>query len=435
MKILLVGSGGREHALAWKIAQSPDVTELIVAPGNAGTTTVALAAGGDAANADVAADDVEGLAGLAKEAGVDLVVIGPEAPLALGLSDRLRAEGIPAFGPSAAAAKLETSKAFAKEFMRENAIPTAEYGVFSDPHEAKVFLDRLDGPPYVIKADGLAAGKGVVIAETREAAEAEIDAMLSGRFGTASRTVVVEEFMSGVEASVFALTDGEAVRVMAAAQDHKRAFDHDAGPNTGGMGAYSPTPAIADADLAAVTDAVVAPTIAGMAKDGAPYRGVLYVGLMMTPAGPKVVEYNVRFGDPECQVLMARLQSDLVPYLLACAKGGLGDLPEMAFSPAPAVAVVLATRGYPEAYPKGSTIRGTDAAGAVDGVTVFHAGTARNAAGDLVAAGGRVLNVTAIGDTLEVAVARAYTAVDRIDWPEGFHRTDIAWRALKAPAD
>jgi len=428
MNILLVGSGGREHALAWKIAQSPRVAALHVAPGNAGTGGLALAGGGHADNVPLEVHDIGGLAAFAGAEAIDLVVVGPEAPLAEGLADRLRADGIATFGPSAAAARLESSKAFSKEFMARCAIPTAQFGAFSDPTQAKAFLDRF-APPYVIKADGLAAGKGVAIAQTRADAEAEIDDMLGGRFGDSSRTVVIEEFMAGEEASFFALLDGETAIPLAAAQDHKRAYDGDRGPNTGGMGAYSPTPALTDAQAGEVMARIVEPTAAGMAAEGAPYRGVLYVGLMMTDEGPKVVEYNVRFGDPECQILMRRMASDVVPYLLASATGGLAALPPVAWDPRPAVTVVMAARGYPGVVETGSIIRNVDKAQALDGVEVFIAGAARED-GKLIATGGRVLNVTAVGDTLEDAVARAYAGVDAIEWPDGFFRLDIAHRAL-----
>jgi phosphoribosylamine--glycine ligase len=432
MRVLLIGSGGREHALAWKIAQSPQVRALFVAPGNAGTGDIALAAGGRSQNVLVTATDIRGLLALTEKERIDLVVVGPEGPLAAGLADELRAQRVATFGPSAAAAQLESSKGFSKDFMKRHGVPTARYGVFDDAGEAKAFLDGFEAP-YVIKADGLASGKGVVIAQTRAHAESEIDAMLAGRFGAASRTLVIEEFMAGEEASFFALTDGETVLPLAAAQDHKRARDGDEGPNTGGMGAYSPTPALSEAQAADVMAAIVRPTVEGMAADGAPYQGVLYVGLMMTAEGPKVVEYNVRFGDPECQILMMRMKSDLVPYLAAAASGGLSKLPPIEWDPRPAVTVVMAAKGYPGAVEPGSRIRGVDGADRLPGVKVFIAGARRDGA-DLIADGGRVLNVTAIGDTIEQTVARAYAGVDAIDWPEGFHRRDIAHRAMKAKA-
>ncbi len=421
MNILLVGSGGREHALAWKIAQSPLVTRLVCAPGNPGMAAAAEIRAVDAT-------DVAGQVALAREIGADLVVVGPESALEVGIADALAEAGIPCFGATAAAARIETSKAFSKDFLARHGLPTAAYGVFEDAAKAKAFLDRFS-PPYVIKADGLAAGKGVVIAPTRGEAEAAIDDCLGGRFGKAGARVVIEEFMEGEEASLFALSDGQTSVIFGAAQDHKRAYDNDEGPNTGGMGTYSPTPALTEALVETARTKAIVPTVAGLKSEGMPYRGVLYAGLMLTGEGPKLVEYNARFGDPECQVLMLRLESDLVPYLKACATGTLASLPPPIWRDEAAICVVLAARGYPDAPEKGSVIRGADADFGPD-VTVFHAGTARNAAGDLVASGGRVLNVCARGATLKEARERAYAAVARIDWPESFHRTDIGWRAL-----
>ncbi|MGD2133353.1 MAG: phosphoribosylamine--glycine ligase [Maricaulaceae bacterium] len=428
MNILLVGGGGREHALAWKIAQSPLVSSLLIAPGNSGTEGLALASDGRAENVAVSATDVPALLQLAQDRGADLVVVGPEAPLELGLADALRAAGIATFGPDKVPAQLETSKAFAKDFMRDNAIPTALYGVFTDAAEAKACLDRFTAP-YVIKADGLAAGKGVVVAATRAEAEATIDEFLGGRFGAASARLVVEEFMSGQEASFFAFIDGETAVPLAAAQDHKRAFDGDEGPNTGGMGAYSPTPVFTDAEEAQVMETVVVPTAHGLARAGTPYRGVLYVGLMMTEQGPKVVEYNVRFGDPECQILMLRMKSDIVPHLQACADGTLGAQQPIEWDPRSAVTVVMAAEGYPGAVEKGRPITGVDTADALDDVSVFHAGAAMKDDA-LVTSGGRVLNVCALGDTLQAAVDRAYEGVAKISWLGAHWRTDIAKRAL-----
>ncbi len=426
MNILLIGSGAREHALAWKIAQSPLVDIVHSAPGNPGMDEVGPCF-------DVAADDVDGLERLALQIEPDLVVIGPEAPLALGLSDRLRARGFDVFGPSQAAARLESSKAFSKDRMAKYGVPTARYGRFREADEAKHFLRSMI-PPYVLKADGLAAGKGVVIAETLAAAEAEIGEMLSGKFGDASAELVIEEFMPGEEASIFVLTDGKGALYLPAAQDHKRAHDGDLGPNTGGMGAYAPAPVVTPDMLDRVKREIVEPMLIGMAADGMPYQGVLYVGIMVTEEGPKVVEFNARFGDPECEVLMAGLAGDIVPALLVCATGGLkgnetafGELLQLdAFKPS--ATIILAANGYPGGYEKGSVIRGVQEAGQVGGVTVFHAGTDRNGQGDLVASGGRVLAVTATADTLEDAISRAYKGVDRIDWPEGFCRRDIGWR-------
>jgi phosphoribosylamine---glycine ligase len=421
MKILIVGGGGREHALAWRLKQSPRVTDIVVAPGNPGIAGMARCE-------NVAADNIEGLVALAKLERPHLVIVGPEVPLVAGLADKLRAIDIPVFGPSARAAILEGSKGFSKDFMAKYGIPTAAYGRFTDPAKAKAFLDTFR-PPYVLKADGLAAGKGVVIAQTRVEAETEIDAMLSGKFGAASASLVVEEFMAGEEASFFALCDGETAVPLAGAQDHKRVGDGDTGPNTGGMGAYSPAPILDPGMQQRVMNEIVAPTVRGMAAEGRPYRGVLFVGLMIDRGRPRVVEYNCRFGDPECQVIMVRLKDDPLPQLLACATGGLAGCARLERFADPAVTVVMAGAGYPGEPKKGGVIRGLDEAGEVPGVTIFHAGTAKKGE-DIVGNGGRVLNVTATAPTLKEAVARAYEAVDRIDWPDGFCRRDIAWRAL-----
>lgn len=422
MNILLVGSGGREHALAWKISQSKEVERLFCAPGNPGIARHAQCV-------PVKADDVDGLVELAVAQDAGLVVIGPEAPLAEGLADRLAEKNIPAFGPSQAAAQLESSKAFTKAFCERHNIPTARHRTVDNMADARAFLDTLE-PPYVLKADGLAAGKGVIIAQDRTEAEAEAEAMLSGKFGDASATLVIEEFMTGEEASVFALNDGECAVAMKAAQDHKRIGEGDTGLNTGGMGAYSPTPAVDSAMLNRVMAEIIQPTVDGMAAEGAPYAGVLYAGIILTDEGPKLIEYNARFGDPECQVLMRRLKSDLVPVMLACANGALAAAHSLDWDSDPAVCLVMAAPGYPEKAQKGSIIRGVEAANEMQGVEIFHAGTAENERGELMAAGGRVLNVTATGDTLRHAVERAYAAADRIDWPEAYYRKDIAWRAL-----
>jgi phosphoribosylamine---glycine ligase len=421
MKILIVGGGGREHALAWRLKQSSRVTDIVVAPGNPGLAGIARCE-------NVAADNIEGQVALAKLERPNLVIVGPEAPLVAGLADKLRAIDIPVFGPSAQAAILEGSKGYSKDFMAKYNIPTAAYGRFTDPAKAKAFLDGFSAP-YVLKADGLAAGKGVVIAETRTEAEREIDEMLGGKFGAASASLVIEEFMDGEEASFFALCDGETSVALAGAQDHKRVGEGDTGPNTGGMGAYSPAPILDSAMQQLVMDRIVEPTVRGMKSEGRPYRGVLFVGLMIKDGVPRVVEYNCRFGDPECQVIMARLKDDPLPQLLACATGGLAGCRRLERFSDPAVSVVMAAAGYPGEPKKGSVIRKLDEAGNVPGVTVFHAGTAKKG-DDIVANGGRVLNVTATGPTLEEAVSRAYQAVDIIDWPEGFCRRDIAWRAL-----
>jgi phosphoribosylamine--glycine ligase len=421
MKILIVGGGGREHALAWRLRQSPRVTDIVVAPGNPGIAVLARCE-------NVAADNIDGLVALAKLERPHLVIVGPEAPLVAGLADKLRAADIPVFGPSARAAILEGSKGFSKDFMAKYGIPTAAYGRFTEPAKAKAFLDTFK-PPYVLKADGLAAGKGVVIAQTRAEAETEIDAMLSGKFGAASASLVVEEFMAGEEASFFALCDGETAVPLAGAQDHKRVGDGDTGPNTGGMGAYSPAPILDLGMQQRVMDEIVGPTVRGMAAEGRPYRGVLFVGLMIDRGRPRVVEYNCRFGDPECQVIMVRLKDDPLPQLLACATGGLAGCARLERFADPAVTVVMAGAGYPGEPKKGGVIRGLEEAGKIPGVTIFHAGTARKGA-DVVANGGRVLNVTATAPTLKEAIARAYEAVERIDWPDGFCRRDIGWRAL-----
>ena len=423
MNILLVGSGGREHALAWKIAQSPLVTRLVIAPGNPGMEKLGEL------RADVKADDAEAIAVLAREIKADLVVVGPELALAAGLADRLAAAGIPCFGPTAKAAQLETSKAFAKAFLERHEIPTAGYGVYEKVADAKAALDVFR-PPYVIKADGLAAGKGVAISPDKRDAEAEIERMLGGRFGQAGARVVIEEFMDGEEGSLFALCDGQRAVLFGGAQDHKRAYDGDMGPNTGGMGAYSPAPVFTP-DLVETADRdIVQPTLRAMAAEGAPYRGVLYVGLMATSEGPKVVEFNARFGDPECQVLMMRMAGDVVPVLLACARGDVSKVPPPAFKPQTVICVVMAAKGYPDSPLEGSIIRGAEQDFGPH-VQVFHAGTKRRSDGQLAAAGGRVLNICAEGDDIAHARERAYEAVRKIDWPGGFSRSDIGWRALE----
>ena len=423
MKVLIIGSGGREHALAWKIAQSPLLTELHAAPGSA-------AMGEHASCHDIAVSDLDGLVDLARELSIELVVVGPENPLCDGLADRLRRLGIAVFGPSKLAARLETSKAFAKDFYARHNVPSARYGTFSDAAEAKAFLDQFE-PPYVLKADGLAAGKGVVILDDRAEAEAEIDAFLSGKFGEASKTLVIEEFMAGEEVSIFALCDGKSVLYCGAAQDHKRVGEGDTGLNTGGMGAYSPAPVASQALIDEAMKTIIEPVARGQAAEGHPFQGVLFAGLMVTKEGPKVVEFNIRFGDPECQVLMMRIESDLLPYLAAVANGTLSDMEPIRWSSEPAITVVMAAKGYPGDYKKGTIIKGVTEANRMEGVHVFEAGTARNAKGERIANGGRVLNVTASGETLHYAVDRAYAAVDKINWPDGFCRRDIAWRALK----
>jgi phosphoribosylamine---glycine ligase len=424
MKILIVGSGGREHALGWKLAQSPLLSELISAPGNPGLAelgrTIAFTI-----------DKPGELAAFAMRERVDLVVIGPEAAAAAGLADSLAKVGVPCFGPSQAAAELESSKAFMKDFCARHGVPTAGYRVFDDAIRAKAYLGERE-PPFVIKADGLAGGKGVVLAETRRDADAAVDQILFWKkFGAAGQRIVIEDFLPGEEASFFALCDGETAIPLAAAQDHKRAYDGDKGPNTGGMGAYSPAPVFTDLVRDQAMQRIILPTLAGMKAEGRSFVGVLFAGLMISADGPKLIEFNVRFGDPECQTLMRRLKSDLAPVLLAAAKGELASAPPLEWDERPAVTVVYAAKGYPDEPLTGSVIRGIDRAGRFEGVEVFHAGTRLDADGTLRAAGGRVLNITAVGDDLADAVHRAYAAVGVIDWPGGFCRRDIGWRGLE----
>ncbi|TAJ90455.1 phosphoribosylamine--glycine ligase [Reyranella sp.] len=421
MRILVVGGGGREHALCWAISASPLCTKLYCAPGNAGIAQVAECV-------DVGAEDIAGQVALAQREKIDFVVVGPDAPLVAGIADAFAEAGIKVWGPSKAAAQLEGSKSFTKALCRENNIPTAAYEHFTDVAKAEAYI-RAQGAPIVVKADGLAAGKGVIVAETVEqAVEAVRDILAGNRFGSAGASVVIEEFMQGEEASFFALSDGEHVLPLVGAQDHKRAFDGDKGPNTGGMGAYSPAPIFDAAMQKRTMDEIVLPTVRAMAKAGSPFKGVLYVGVMIDKDSPRLVEFNCRFGDPECQVLMMRLKSDLVPALLACVDGGLNHL-DLRWSQETALTVILATKGYPDSYPKGSEIRGLDEAATVEGVQIFHAGTRANGS-RILANGGRVLNISAMAPTVEEARARAYRAVDLIDWPEGFCRRDIAWRAV-----
>jgi phosphoribosylamine--glycine ligase len=421
MNILLVGSGGREHALAWKIKQSPLLTRLVCAPGNPGMAALAE-------TRDVKPTEVARQVMLAKEIAADLVVIGPEAAIEAGLADALEAEGIRCFGPTAGAGQLESSKAFTKAFCDRHHLPTSAYKICEDAASAKAALAHFQ-PPYVVKADGLAAGKGVVIAPDRATAEAAIDDAFGGGFGAAGSRVVIEEYLEGEIGSLFALCDGKHSMLFGWAQDHKRAFDGDEGPNTGGMGTYSPAPVFTLDLVEQVRTRLVEPAFKGIAADGSPYRGALFVELMATRHGPKLIEFNARFGDPECQVLMLRLKSDLVPYLVACATGRLHEMPEPVWSDEDAVCVVMATEGYPGKAEAGSVIRGADGDFG-PGVVVFHAGTSRGANGDLLAGAGRALNVCAVGVDLGEARERAYGAVALVDWPQGFHRTDIGWRAL-----
>jgi len=421
MNILLIGSGGREHALAWKIAASPLTDRIYCAPGNAG-----IARDAECVPLDVA--DHAAVIAFCRTNKIDLVVVGPEAPLCAGIVDDLEAAGIKAFGPTKAAARLEGSKGFTKDLCRANGIPTAAYERFTDPEAAKAYV-RQQGAPIVIKADGLAAGKGVVVAETLAQAEAAVDMMFEGGLGAAGAEVVVEEFLTGEEASFFALIDGETAIPLASAQDHKRVGDGDQGPNTGGMGAYSPAPVMTPEMIQRTMDEIILPTVRAMKAMGAPYKGVLFAGLMITAQGPKLIEYNARFGDPETQVLMLRLMSDLVPALLAARDGQLKSF-DLRWYPDAALTVVMAANGYPGNYDKGSVIEGLEQAASVEGVEIFHAGT-KDDSGKIIATGGRVLNVSALGGTVSEAQARAYRAIDQIKWPQGFCRRDIGWRAIE----
>jgi phosphoribosylamine--glycine ligase len=421
MNVLLIGSGGREHALAWALSASALLGKLYCAPGNAGIATVAECVDLDAA-------DHAAVIAFCRDRAIDFVVVGPEAPLVGGLGDSLQGAGIKHFGPSRAAAQLEGSKGFTKDLCAQFRIPTAAYGRFTDAATARAYV-ATQPLPVVIKADGLAAGKGVVIAETRDQANAAIDACFAGAFGAAGSEVVVEEFLSGEEASFFALVDGSYALPLVAAQDHKRVGDGDIGPNTGGMGAYSPAPVFTPEIERRVMDEIIRPTVAGMKQRGMPFQGVLFAGLMIGPEGPKLIEYNVRFGDPETQVLMLRLKSDLLAALIATADGVLKDFDLRWYSDA-ALTVVMAANGYPGTPEKGTEIRGLDEAAAVEGVEIFHAGTRRDGERWL-ADGGRVLSVTARGKSVAEAQARAYEAVGKIYWPGGFYRGDIGWRALE----
>ncbi|MCA0029804.1 phosphoribosylamine--glycine ligase [Mesorhizobium sp. B263B2A] len=419
MNVLLLGSGGREHALAWKIAASPLLTKLYAAPGNPGI-------GSEAELVKLDITDHAAIAVFCREKKIDLVVVGPEGPLVAGIADDLRAENIRVFGPSKAAARLEGSKGFTKDLCARYNIPTAAYGRFGDLASAKAYVEKT-GAPIVIKADGLAAGKGVTVAMTLDEARAALDSCFDGSFGAAGAEVVIEEFMTGEEASFFCLCDGTTALPFGTAQDHKRVGDGDVGPNTGGMGAYSPAPVMTPEMVERTMREIIQPTMRGMADLGAPFAGILFAGLMITDNGPKLIEYNTRFGDPECQVLMMRLKDDLLVLLNAATDGQLAHT-SVRWRDQAALTVVVAARGYPGTPEKGSVIRGVEDA-AADGVQIFHAGTAING-GALVANGGRVLNVTATGATVGEAQARAYAALDRIDWPDGFCRRDIGWQAV-----
>ena len=421
MNILLLGSGGREHALAWKIAASPLTSKLYCAPGNAG-----IAQEAECVALDIA--DHRAVTAFAKEKRIDFVVVGPEAPLCAGIVDDLEAAGIKAFGPTKWAARLEGSKGFTKDLCKANNIPTAAYKRFKHAREAKDYV-REKGAPIVVKADGLAAGKGVVVADNVAEAEAAIDMMFGDGLGAPAWEIVIEDCLIGEEASFFALCDGETAIPLASAQDHKRVGDGDKGPNTGGMGAYSPAPVMTAAMEKRVMDEIVMPTVAALKRAGAPYKGVLFAGLMITDTGPQLIEYNVRFGDPETQVLMLRLMSDLLPALVAARDGQLKNF-DLRWYPDAALTVVMAAKGYPGAYEKGTPIEGLDKAAEIDNVEIFHAGT-KAEGGRILATGGRVLNVCARGKTVREAQARAYEAVDRIRWPGGFCRRDIGWRAIE----
>ncbi|MGV1790687.1 phosphoribosylamine--glycine ligase [Rhizobium sp. A37_96] len=419
MRVLLIGSGGREHALAWKLAQSPLMTELYAAPGNPGiaehATLVAL---------DI--DNHDAVVAFCKEKAIDFVVVGPEAPLVAGIADKLRAAGIAVFGPSAAAAQLEGSKGFTKDICARYDIPTGAYQRFNNAPKAKAYV-RAQGAPIVVKADGLAAGKGVTVAMTVDEAIAAIDDCFEGAFGEAGAEVVIEAYLDGEEASFFCLCDGKHALALATAQDHKRVGDGDTGPNTGGMGAYSPAPVMTPEMVERTMREIIEPTMRGMAESGHPFSGVFFAGLMITAKGPELIEYNVRFGDPECQVLMMRLKSDLLPLLLACANGTL-DQVTAEWSDDPALTVVMASKGYPGSYAKNTPITAlpTDS----EGAKVFHAGTALKD-GALVATGGRVLNITATGKTVGEAKQRAYALAGEVKWENGFYRNDIGWRAVE----
>jgi phosphoribosylamine--glycine ligase len=421
MKILVIGSGGREHALVWKIAQSPLVTKLYCAPGNPGTAQLAE-------NVDLAVDDLPGILAFAKDNGIELTVVGPELPLSMGLVDLFEANGLKAFGARQNAALIESSKAFSKDLMQKYQVPTAAYGVFTEVDKAIQFIDQT-GTPIVIKADGLAAGKGVIIAQNREEAVAAVTDMLSGNaFGSAGSRVVVEEFLKGEEASFLAFTDGKNIIPLASAQDHKAVFDGDQGPNTGGMGAYSPAPVVTPAIHEKAMAEVMRRTVDGMAAEGRPYRGVLYAGLMIDGDSVKTLEFNARFGDPECQPLLMRMKSDIVPILMAVANGDISKV-EIEWHDKAAVCVVLAAGGYPGDYAKGDRIAGLGEAGRIEDLVVFHAGT-KATQGGVVTNGGRVLGVTALGDSVPAAIARAYQGVAQISWPQMHFRKDIGAKAV-----
>lgn len=421
MRVLVVGSGGREHALVWSIAASPLATEIYCAPGNAGIAE-------DAICVPIQATDVEGLVAFAQKERIDLVVIGPEASLAAGLADALEKEGLLAFGPSAKATEIESSKGYMKDLCTRIGVPTAAYKRFNDREKAAAYI-REEGAPIVVKADGLAAGKGVVVAQTVEEALKALDACFDGSFGDAGAEVVIEECLEGEEVSFFALVDGDHALPFSSAQDHKRAFDGDKGPNTGGMGAYSPAPVMTEEMTETVMSTIVRPIVEAMKEEGRPFKGTLFAGLMMTVDGPKVIEFNARFGDPETQAILPRLRSDFLPALVVAAEGGLKHF-DLRWKTESCLTVVMAAKGYPGAYQKGTVIRNVELANAIRGVTVFHAGTVQTD-NDLLSAGGRVLAVTGEGSDFREARERAYAGVEAIDWEDGFWRSDIGHRALK----
>ncbi|RLS40364.1 MAG: phosphoribosylamine--glycine ligase [Planctomycetota bacterium] len=422
MKILVVGSGGREHALVWKLRQSPKVTKIYCAPGNAGTAL-------EAENLNIPSDDIHRLVKFAREEKIDLTVVGPEAPLVAGLCDELRRHGLAVFGPSAAAARLEGSKVFTKKLLRKANIPTAAFSVFNRMPEAMQYLDECEEQAMVVKADGLAAGKGVFVCANLTEARAAVRSILQDRaFGEAGSQIVIEECLEGQEASILAIVDGDTIVPLDVAQDHKRAYDNDKGPNTGGMGAYCPAPVITSAIMDDIVRRVLIPTIHTMKVEGCPFSGVLYAGIMLTSQGPKVLEYNVRFGDPEAQPVLMRLKTDLAHVLMLAATGRLAELESLEWDPRPAVCVVMASEGYPGEYTKGQVINGIEAANQVPGAKVFHAGTTLKY-GEVVNAGGRVLGVTALGETLSDAKQAAYAAVNKISWQGGWFRTDISDKA------
>ncbi|MBC7350944.1 MAG: phosphoribosylamine--glycine ligase [Thermogutta sp.] len=424
MNVLVIGSGGREHALAWKLKQSPLAERVFVAPGNAGTAQ-------DAENVPISEKDLEGLIRFAKANRVGLTVVGPEAPLAEGIVDAFRAEKLRIFGPTKTAAELEASKVFCKQLLRSADVPTADFQIFSDPASARRYLMEKEDMPLVVKADGLAAGKGVIVCDNREQALQAIRLIAEEKaFGSAGDRLVIEERLHGEEASVLAITDGKTIVTLQPAQDHKPAFDGDTGPNTGGMGAYSPAPVVSDEPLHWIEANILVPTVHAMRKAGRPFTGVLYAGLMMTPLGPRVLEFNVRFGDPECQPLMMRLKSDLLEILNLAVDGRLDQLESLEWDPRPAVCVVMASEGYPGSYQKGFPIRGLDEAARLPDVKVFHAGTAIKD-GDIVTAGGRVLGVTALGENIARAKYQAYAAVKCIRWQGAWCRKDIADKAIR----